>query len=215
MASRSSARESAPLPLAVNSAAYNGRAPCIWDGWCDSGCPIGALANPATVHLPRAAAKGATLVTDATVVKVLTNADGTASHRCRSCDQAMASASRCTRRLSYSQRTPLRIRDCCSRQRRQAPAGLGNANDLVGSLRDDAHGRSRVRPVRRGDAVLSRARSAVSSSTRTAIAKRTHDKSGAFGSYQWMIAQAVKPNDLLGVSTSRVDLFGRERCTIS
>jgi choline dehydrogenase-like flavoprotein len=38
--------------------------------------------------------------------------------------------------------------------------------------------------------------------------KMTHAKSGAFGSYQWMIAQAVKPNDLLGISTTRPDLFG-------
>jgi choline dehydrogenase-like flavoprotein len=38
--------------------------------------------------------------------------------------------------------------------------------------------------------------------------KTTHQNSGAFGSYQWMIAQAVKPNDLLGISTTRADLFG-------
>src|SRR5579859_7062443 len=33
---------------------------------------------------------------------------------------------------------------------------------------------------------------------RAAYPKLTHGKSGAFGSYQWIIAQAVKPNDLLG-----------------
>jgi choline dehydrogenase-like flavoprotein len=38
--------------------------------------------------------------------------------------------------------------------------------------------------------------------------KTTHVRSGAFGSYQWMIAQAVKPNDLLGISTTRPELFG-------
>jgi choline dehydrogenase-like flavoprotein len=38
--------------------------------------------------------------------------------------------------------------------------------------------------------------------------KTTHQRMGAFGSYQWMIAQAVKPNDLLGISTTRADLFG-------
>src|SRR5262249_39184635 len=40
--------------------------------------------------------------------------------------------------------------------------------------------------------------------------KLTHAKSNAFGSYQWIIAQAVKPNDLLGVATARADLFGTE-----
>jgi choline dehydrogenase-like flavoprotein len=38
--------------------------------------------------------------------------------------------------------------------------------------------------------------------------KNTHSNRGAFGSYQWMIAQAVKPNDLLGISTTRAELFG-------
>jgi choline dehydrogenase-like flavoprotein len=41
-------------------------------------------------------------------------------------------------------------------------------------------------------------------------AKNTHAASGAFGSYQWMIANAVKPNDLLGISNTRPDLFGND-----
>src|SRR5581483_8350861 len=53
----------APLPLAVTSAPYKQRAACLWDGWCDAGCPIGALANPLTIHLPRARAAGAELIT--------------------------------------------------------------------------------------------------------------------------------------------------------
>ncbi len=40
--------------------------------------------------------------------------------------------------------------------------------------------------------------------------KTTHAGSSAFGSYQWMIAQAVKPNDLLGIATTRADLIGGE-----
>jgi choline dehydrogenase-like flavoprotein len=40
--------------------------------------------------------------------------------------------------------------------------------------------------------------------------KLTHARSGAFGSYQWIIALAVKPNDLIGISTSRADLFGAD-----
>ncbi len=38
--------------------------------------------------------------------------------------------------------------------------------------------------------------------------KTTHAAQGAFGSYQWMIAQAVRPNDLLGIATTQADLFG-------
>src|SRR6202035_1079198 len=66
----------APLPLAVTTTNYQGRARCLWDGWCDSGCPIGALANPLTIHLPRALAAGATLVTAATGVRILTDSTG-------------------------------------------------------------------------------------------------------------------------------------------
>ena len=35
-----------PLPLAINSQPYKGRRACLYDGWCDAGCPIGALGNP-------------------------------------------------------------------------------------------------------------------------------------------------------------------------
>src|SRR5579872_839099 len=67
----------APLPLAVTTTNYQGRAKCLWDGWCDSGCPIGALANPLTIHLPRALAAGATLVNNAPVTRVVLNSAGT------------------------------------------------------------------------------------------------------------------------------------------
>src|SRR5207237_7935982 len=40
-----------PAPMAVNAVEYEGRASCQYDGWCDAGCPIGALANPLAVHL--------------------------------------------------------------------------------------------------------------------------------------------------------------------
>jgi choline dehydrogenase-like flavoprotein len=40
--------------------------------------------------------------------------------------------------------------------------------------------------------------------------KTQHENPQAFGSYQWMIAQAVKPVDLLGISTTRPDLIGAD-----
>ena len=39
----------APLPMAINSVPYGGRPACIQDGWCDAGCPTGALANPIVI----------------------------------------------------------------------------------------------------------------------------------------------------------------------
>src|SRR5262249_30091644 len=66
----------APLPLAVTSTVYNNRPACMWDGWCDAGCPIGALGNPHTVHLPRAQARSAKLLADTAVTKILTDETG-------------------------------------------------------------------------------------------------------------------------------------------
>ena len=43
-----------PIPVAILSREYKGRPACIYDSWCDAGCPTGALANPLVVYLPRA-----------------------------------------------------------------------------------------------------------------------------------------------------------------
>ena len=42
-----------PLPMAINSIQYKGRPACLYDGWCDAGCPILALANPLPFTCPR------------------------------------------------------------------------------------------------------------------------------------------------------------------
>src|ERR1700721_1870616 len=73
---KKSAYPAAPLPVALNTQEYKGRAACLYDGWCDAGCPIGALANPQTIYLREAFAHGATLLNDARVTRVLTTADG-------------------------------------------------------------------------------------------------------------------------------------------
>ena len=66
----------APIPMAILTQPYNGRPPCIWDGWCDAGCPIGALANPLVVYLPRAQKAGARLQGNAPVTRVLADESG-------------------------------------------------------------------------------------------------------------------------------------------
>ncbi len=64
-------RRTAPLPLAINSQPYQGRAACQYDGWCDAGCPIGALANPLVTWLPRAQEAGVHIEHNAFVNRVL------------------------------------------------------------------------------------------------------------------------------------------------
>jgi choline dehydrogenase-like flavoprotein len=197
----------APLPLAVNSAPFKGRAMCLWDGWCDAGCPIGALANPATIHLPRAAAKGATLEANSTVTKVLTSADGS---RATGVEVAGSDAQRRTVQAAlvvlaaYAIENPRLLLASATDKH---PHGLGNAHDLVGRY-VMTHTAGLVFGLFDEETQFWSGAFGGQLVNQDSYPKRTHEKSGAFGSYQWMIAQAVKPNDLLGISTSRVDLFG-------
>jgi len=65
------ARHTSPLPLAINSEPYHGRRSCQYDGWCDAGCPIGALGNPLVTWLPRALAAGVHIEHNARVSRVI------------------------------------------------------------------------------------------------------------------------------------------------
>jgi choline dehydrogenase-like flavoprotein len=199
----------APLPLAVNTRAFNGRSPCIWDGWCDAGCPIGALANPLSVDLPLAAAHGAELRANAMVRRVLTGAggghasgveyvDGDGAARQVLADLVVLAAfSVQNPRLLLASATP------------QHPAGLANSSGAVGQFVMSHPGaliyglfdeRTHCHAGATGGQLLSQ----------DGYAKDTHARAGAFGSYQWIIAQAAKPSDLLGVATTRPDLFGAD-----
>jgi choline dehydrogenase-like flavoprotein len=197
----------APLPLAVNSAPFNGRPVCLWDGWCDSGCPIGALANPATIHLPRAAAKGATLEANSTVTKVLTSADGSRATGVEIADsngQKRTIDAPLVVLAAFSIENPRLLLASATDKH---PRGLGNAADLVGRYLM-AHTGGFVYGLFDEETQFWSGAFGGQLVNQDSYPKRTHEKSGAFGSYQWMIAQAVKPNDLLGISTTRVDLFG-------
>ncbi|MEA3182166.1 MAG: hypothetical protein QOI59_5689 [Gammaproteobacteria bacterium] len=60
-----------PQPMAINSIPYKGRPSCQYDGWCDSGCSILALANPQAVYLPEALRAGAQLRSNVNVTRLL------------------------------------------------------------------------------------------------------------------------------------------------
>ncbi|MEA2946208.1 MAG: hypothetical protein QOI40_1538, partial [Alphaproteobacteria bacterium] len=66
----------APGAVGVNSTEYKGRAACIHDGWCNAGCPTGALANPQATYLGEARGKGAQVRALSYVTRVLTDAQG-------------------------------------------------------------------------------------------------------------------------------------------
>lgn len=199
----------APLPLAVTSGAYKGRAACIWDGWCDAGCPLGALANPLTYYLPLARAKGTEIRCLATVTRVLTNAAGTMATGVEyRDDKGVTHTVRATVVViaAFAVQTPRLLLASSSDKH---PAGLGNGRDQVGRYLM-THPAGLIYGMFKDATAPSMGATGGQLLNQDGYDKLTHAKGGAFGSYQWMIAQASKPNDLLGIATTRPDLIGVE-----
>lgn len=62
-------------PIAINSMPYDGRPPCVYCGWCGSGCPSGAKATGSQVYLSRAEKKGTRVISEAFVHRINYDAD--------------------------------------------------------------------------------------------------------------------------------------------
>jgi len=194
----------APSPMAITSDWYGERPPCLYDGWCDAGCPINALYNPLVRDIPGARAAGADIRTHATVQRVLMDgrhrakgvvyADSKGTRRTQTADMVILAAS--------AVHNPAILLNSANED---WPAGLANGHDLVGryfmthavagayGLFDDA----------------TEPHMGVTGAQLTCRDGYVKDgREGAFGSYQWLIAPAMKPNDLLGIATARADLYG-------
>ena len=196
----------APLPLAVTTTPYNGRSVCLWDGWCDAGCPIGALANPATIYLPQAAKAGATLVTDTPVVRVLVDGDrATGVEVINGQGQRQTLLADTVILAAFAVQNP---RLMLASANDAHPAGLGNSTGQLGRYLM-SHSAGLIFGLFDQQTQPSLGAFGGQLVNQDHYAKDFHAQSGAFGSYQWMIAQAVRPNDLLGIATTRPDLFGQ------
>lgn len=197
----------APLPLAITTIPYKGRPACLWDGWCDAGCPIGALANPLAVHLPRALARGATLINDATVLRVLNSDDG---WRATGVEYSDASGGRVTVRAQVVILAAFAIENprlLLASSTGRHPQGLGNASGALGRY-ITSHTAGLIYGLFADPTEPHLGAFGGQLLNQDSYGKRSHADDKAFGSYQWMIAQAVKPVDLLGISTTRPDLTG-------
>jgi choline dehydrogenase-like flavoprotein len=62
-------------PIAVNSREYDGRAACVYCGWCVQGCPINAKASSLVTYIPKAEAKGAKVIPGSFVYNITYSAD--------------------------------------------------------------------------------------------------------------------------------------------
>ncbi len=199
--------KTAPLPLAITTRTYNGRPPCIWDGWCDAGCPIGALANPLTVYLPQAKTAGAVLTTDATVTRVLTSDDGTRAVGVEYVGENGVPTQLRASVVVLAAFTVQNPRLLLASASKKHPHGLANSSDCVGRY-IMTHPAGSINGLFDEDTQSYLGAVGGQLVSQDGYDKQTHREKGAFGSYQWMIAQAVKPNDLLGFGIRRPDLFG-------
>jgi choline dehydrogenase-like flavoprotein len=196
-----------PLPLAINSVEFKGRPPCIFDGWCDAGCPIGALANPLVVYLPEARAAGAEIRHDSFVTRVLTDErgrratgveyfDATGRRHVQAADLVILTA--------FAVQNPRILLNSATRAH---PSGLANSSGLVGKY-TMAHLSTNVFGLFpeetqsyfgvTGGQLLSQERYA------------KDPAKGYLGSSQYVVANALKPTDLLGIAGARPEIFGED-----
>ena len=198
----------APIPMAVLTEPYNGRPACIWDGWCDAGCPTGALANPLVVYLPRAQQAGARVQGNAAISRVLTDKNGKQvtgveyyTPEGERVVQPAGAVVLCAFTVENS-------RILLNSANAQHSAGLANSSDLVGRylmchpavnvFGMFAEEMQNYLGVTGGQLLCQD------------VFTKTGNPNDAFGSRQWEIALMVKPNDLLGIAMSRPDIFGQD-----
>ncbi|MDH7799109.1 MULTISPECIES: GMC family oxidoreductase [unclassified Beijerinckia] len=194
----------APLPVAINTSEYKGRASCLYDGWCDAGCPIGALANPQTIYLHEAFQHGAKLVNDARVTRVLTTSNGKRATgveyvdpkgalRTQYADLVVLAALSQTPRIMFNSTNGAH------------PNGLSNRNGMVGKY-------ILVHPTLNVSGLFedeTEPHQGVSIGLMVSQDDYAKDpKKGYLASYQWLAAQAMKPNGLNGLAASRPDIYG-------
>jgi len=194
----------APLPLIVNSRPYKGRPSCQYDGWCEAGCPIGALANPLVTYFQQAQDAGAEFRAHCNVTRVLTDAktgNATGVEYFVGEERKEQHAKVVILAASIVQNPRIMLNSASDKH----PQGLSNSNGLVGAYitmdalalvyglfpedTENHFGVNAGQLLHRGDFV---------------------GADRPYGPYQWQIAPSMKPNDLLGIATTRPDLFGQE-----
>ncbi|MEX2598486.1 MAG: GMC family oxidoreductase, partial [Dehalococcoidia bacterium] len=195
----------APMPMAILSRPYKGRAPCSNDGWCDAGCPVSALYNPLVRDIPEAKAAGAEFRVNATVTQVLTDGrrkargvvylDGDGKRHEQSADLVILAAS--------AVHNPALLLNSANAD---WPDGVANSNGLVGRY-FMTHAMAAAYGLFKDETEPHRGVTGAQLTCRDRYGKGSRES--GFGSYQWLIAPAAKPNDLLGVAMTRADLYGR------
>lgn len=192
-------QRTAPAPMAINSEEYRGRPACIYDGWCDAGCPIGALANPLSVHKPDAEAAGATFHSDAPVVRLLTSRQD----RVDGIVYMTAGGPRTIRAklvvlaASITGNASLLLQSANDYH----PRGIGNDSDLVGRY-------VMTHPAVGAFGLFEEDTEPHMGVTGALLIGHDNYRQSSEAGFQWLIAPSIKPNDLAGIAIARADLYG-------
>lgn len=194
-----------PIPIAVLSEEYKGREGCIWDGWCDAGCPTGALANPLVTYLPRASKKDTVMRSGCYVTRVLTDQAGEKATGVEYYDDQgdlHFQAADFVILAAFAVENPRILLNSATDKH---PQGLANSSGLVGKY-------LMSHPAVSVYGLFDHDMENYMGATGGQLFNQDHyDKNstpGAFGSRQWEIGLALKPNDLLGIAMSRPDIYG-------
>ncbi|MGH2559936.1 MAG: GMC family oxidoreductase [Thermomicrobiales bacterium] len=197
----------APTPLAINSEEYKGRPACIYDGWCESGCPIGALVNPLAVYLPQALEAGAEIRHDSYVTRVLTTVDGARATGVEYVDaQGVTEVQEADVVVlaAFAIENPRILLNSATDKHQN---GLANGSGAVGRYMM-AHPLGVVFGLFPDDM-----ENYMGVTGGQMICQEEYEKDpakGYIGAVYWGAGLALKPNDLLGIANARLDLFGAD-----
>lgn len=121
---------SSVAPLAILSAPFNGRPPCINRGFCNQGCLPNAKFSTLIHYIPQAIEAGAEVLSDSMVTRIVVNKQGYATGVEFSHDgKSYAQKAKIVIVSAFVVETPrLLLNSACS----QFPDGLANRSGLVG-----------------------------------------------------------------------------------
>ncbi|MBN8941104.1 MAG: GMC family oxidoreductase [Rhizobiales bacterium] len=196
----------APMPVAINTVARGDRAACIYDGWCEAGCPIGALVNPQVTYMPRAIKAGAEIRPFSTVTRVLMDAR---QERATGIEYYTRDRERREQHAdvvilaAFAVENPRILFNSATDKHK---AGLGNSSGRLGHY-VMTHTGANVWAMFDEDVENHMGLSAALLMSQDGYAK--DGRAEAFGSYTWTIGIAQKPNDILGFANARGALFGQ------
>jgi choline dehydrogenase-like flavoprotein len=194
-----------PAAVGMNSTEFKGRSACIYDGWCQAGCPIGALANPVVTFLAEARKAGAEVRPRSTVTRVLTDPAGTKVTGVEYYDEKkerQVQEAGVVILAAWSGQNPRLLLNSATDKH---PKGLANSSGLVGKY-IMAHFGSGTWAIFDEDVESHMGTTGAQYMSYERYGKTSHK--GTFGSTFIVAGSALKISELGGVANARTDLFG-------